>query len=355
MFPFRIDLMLKTALDFEKPIAELDEQIEAIQRHMEGEGLRQWCREHGRDYDAEIATLQTGVDGLLRDRDRLMKDIFSHLSPWEKTQVARHKDRPHTTDIIRLIARDFQELHGDREFADDPAIIAGMARLEDRDVLILGHEKGRDLKDKVRRNYGSAKPEGYRKAVRLMKLAERAGRPVVSIIDTSAADSSIGAEERGISEAIAKAMEEMAMLRVPIVVVVLGEGGSGGAIGIGVGDRILMLEHAVYSVIPPEGCANILWRDAARADEAAGALKLTAQDALRLGVVDEVLPEPLGGAHRGPEATATAIREAVMKALDALDGQSVDELLAHRYGKFRRMGQWVEAPEEAIPEPAAAA
>lgn len=336
--------MLKTALDFEKPIAELDEQIEAIQRHMGGEGLRQWCREHGRDHDTEIAGLQTGLDALRRDRDRLMEDIFTHLSPWEKTQVARHKERPHTVDIIRLVARDFLELHGDREFADDAAIVGGMARVGDHDILILGHEKGRDLKDKVRRNYGSARPEGYRKAVRLMKLAERAGRPIVSIIDTSAADSSVGAEERGISEAIAKAMEEMAMLRVPIVVVVLGEGGSGGAIGIGVGDRIFMLEHAVYSVIPPEGCANILWRDAARADEAAGALKLTAQDALRLGVVDGVLPEPLGGAHRGPEKTAAIIRDAVVEALDALKELPADQLLAQRYGKFRSMGQWVEEP-----------
>jgi acetyl-CoA carboxylase carboxyl transferase subunit alpha len=343
--------MLKNALDFEKPIAELDAQVEAIQAHMRSEGLQQWCREHGCDYASEVSKLEAGLERLRKDRERLMTDIFTHLSPWEKTQVARHKDRPHTVDIIRLITQDFLELHGDRGFADDPAIVGGMARIGDREVLVLGHEKGRDLKDKIRRNYGSAKPEGYRKAVRLMHLAERAGRPVVSVIDTSAADSSLGAVERGISEAIAKAMEEMAMLRVPIVVVVLGEGGSGGAIGIGVGDRVLMMEHAVYSVIPPEGCANILWRDAARAGEAAGALRLTAQDALRLGVIDKILPEPLGGAHRGPDAAAATIRAALDDALTELESLSPEELVSRRYDKFRGMGQWTEAPAMP-PEPA---
>lgn len=338
--------MLKNALDFEKPIAELDAQIAALEQHMRGEGLAEWCREHGRDYDAEIAHLEQGLRELEAHRERLMVRIFSRLTPWEKTQVARHKDRPHTVDIIRGLADDFLELHGDRQFADDAAIVAGIARIGARQALIIGHEKGRDLKDKVRRNYGSAKPEGYRKAIRLMKLAERANRPVVAIIDTSAADSSVGSEERGISEAIARSMEEMAVLRVPIVVVVLGEGGSGGAIGIGVGDRILMLEHAVYSVIPPEGCANILWRDAARAGEAAGALRLTAQDALRLGVVDEVLNEPLGGAHHDPEAAGVTIRQAVEKALDALDGIPADQLLQQRYDKFRRMGAWTETSPE---------
>lgn len=337
--------MLKNALDFEKPIAELDAQIESLQARLHGGELEQWCKEHGRDFPAEFAKLDTGLSQLKQDRERLMKDIFRKLTPWEKTQVARHRDRPHTVDMIRLLCDDFLELHGDRLFADDGAILAGLARIAGRPVLIVGHEKGKDLKDKVRRNYGSAKPEGYRKSIRLMKLAERAGKPVVVFIDTSAADSSLESEERGISEAIAKAMEEMAMLRTPIVIVVLGEGGSGGAIGIGVGDRILMLEHAVYSVIPPEGCANILWRDAARADQAADALKLTAQDALSLGVVDEVLPEPLGGAHRSPELTALAIRDAVVGALDALAYIPCEMLLQQRYEKFRRMGQWT------LPEP----
>ncbi|HEY3268091.1 MAG TPA: acetyl-CoA carboxylase carboxyltransferase subunit alpha [Armatimonadota bacterium] len=333
--------MLKNALDFEKPVAELDAQIDSLQEHMRSPGLEHWCRDHDRDYAAEIADLDNGLQQLKRDRERLMKDIFGKLTPWEKTQVARHKDRPHTIDLIRLLTDDFFELKGDRGFADDPAIIGGMATISGRPILIVGHEKGRDLKDKVRRNYGSAKPEGYRKAVRLMKLAERANRPVVTLIDTSAADSSLGSEERGISEAIAKAMEEMAMLRVPIIVVVIGEGGSGGAIGIGVGDRVVMMEHAVYSVIPPEGCANILWRDSARANEAADALKLTAQDALRLGVIDEVLPEPMGGAHRNAELTAIIIRDAVLASLDSLARLEPDALVEQRYQKFRKMGQWV--------------
>jgi acetyl-CoA carboxylase carboxyl transferase subunit alpha len=332
--------MIKNALDFEKPIAELDAQIDSLQARLHGGELEQWCKDHGGDFDAEFAKLDAGLNQLKQDRERLMKDIFKRLTPWEKTQVARHRDRPHTVDMIRLLCDDFLELHGDRQFGDDGAIVAGLARIAGRPILIVGHEKGKDLKDKVRRNYGSAKPEGYRKAIRLMKLAERANKPVVVFIDTSAADSSLGSEERGISEAIAKAMEEMALLRTPIVVVVLGEGGSGGAIGIGVGDRILMLEHAVYSVIPPEGCANILWRDAARADQAADALKLTAQDALQLEVVDEVLPEPLGGAHRSPELTALAIRDAVVGALDALSNVPPDALVQQRYEKFRRMGKW---------------
>lgn len=337
--------MLKNALDLEKPIAELDGQIETIQAQLHQPNLEEWCRDHGRDYAAEIAKLDAGLRQLKEDRERLMKDIFSRLTPWEKTQVARHRDRPHTVDMIRLLCDDFLELHGDRGFADDAAIMAGIGHIAGRSVMVVGHEKGRDLKEKVRRNYGSAKPEGYRKSVRLMKLAERASKPVVVFIDTSAADSSLGSEERGISEAIAKAMEEMAMLRTPIVVVVLGEGGSGGAIGIGVGDRILMLEHAVYSVIPPEGCANILWRDAGRADEAADALKITAQDALRFGVVDAVLPEPLGGAHRSPDLTALAVKDAVVAVLDDLVALPVEDLLRLRYEKFRRMGQWT------LPEP----
>lgn len=339
--------MLKNALDIEKPIAELDAQIADLQAHMKSEGLEDWCREHRKDHDQLIAELEEGLRQLVRDRERLMSQIFSSLTPWEKTQVARHRERPHTLDVIRLIAEGFFEWHGDRQFADDPAIVGGMAEIGGWAVMVIGHEKGRDLKEKVRRNYGSARPEGYRKAVRLMKIAERVGRPVVTIVDTSAADSSVGSEERGISEAIATAMQEMAMLRVPIVVVVLGEGGSGGAIGLGVGDRILMMEHAVYSVIPPEGCANILWRDASRANEAADALKLTARDAHRLGVIDEILTEPLGGAHQNPEVAASTIRDAVSAALDSLSSMPVDDLLAERYAKFRRMGMWSHAlPQE---------
>lgn len=335
--------MLKNALDFEKPIAELDTSIENLRNHMESPNLRKWCDEHGRDYDREVAKLQEGLQQLQRDRQRLVEDIFSRLTPWEKTQVARHRDRPHTLDLVRLCCDDFIELHGDREFADDGAIVGGIASIAGRKVMVIGHEKGRDLKDKVRRNYGSARPEGYRKAIRLMKLADRVNRPVVTIIDTSAADSSVAAEERGISAAIAWAMEEMALLRVPVVVVVVGEGGSGGAIGIGVGNRVLMMEHAVYSVIPPEGCANILWRDGSKADKAAEALRLTAADALRLGVIDAVLPEPLGGAHRDPARAAATIRAALLDALAEFDGMDRDAIREERYAKFRRMGQWAEA------------
>jgi acetyl-CoA carboxylase carboxyl transferase subunit alpha len=349
---------MKTALDFEKPIADLDEQIQQLHQHMHSDGLARWCEEHGKDLETEVAQLRKGLDQLKLDRERLMVSIFSNLTPWEKTQVARHKDRPHTLDLVRLCFEDFVELHGDRLFADDGAVVGGMARLDGQRVMVIGHEKGRDLKEKVRRNYGSSRPEGYRKAIRLMKLAERVGHPVITFVDTSAADSSIGAEERGISAAIAWAMEEMAMLRVPTVVVVLGEGGSGGAIGIGVGNRILMLEHAVYSVIPPEGCANILWHDAARAGEAAEALKLTAEDALRLGVIDEVLPEPLGGAHRDAELTAQTIKDALLRHLQDLTGATPEAILAERYDKFRAMGRYSEpAPvaDETEPEIAAGA
>lgn len=337
--------MLKNALDFERPIADLDQQILDLQGHMENPGLREWCEEHNQDYTAEIAKLKKGLTELQRARKRLVDEVFSNLSPWEKTQVARHKDRPHTLDYVREFCDDFLELHGDRTYADDPAIVGGIAQIGDHRVMVVGHEKGRDLKEKVRRNYGSAKPEGYHKAVRLCKLAERFGRPVVTFVDTSAADSSIGSEERGISAAIAWAMEEMAMLRTPIIVVVVGEGGSGGAIGIGVGDRILMLEHSVYSVIPPEGCANILWRDSSRAAEAADALKITAQDALRLGCVDEVVPEAFGGAHRNVQETARSVQEAITRHLDDLVTVPIDTLLEQRYNKFRRMGRWDVEPE----------
>lgn len=333
--------MLKNALDFEKPIAELDAEMQRLREHMENPDLQTWCDEHGRDYQAELDKLREGLEQLGKDRTRLMKDIFSRLTPWEKTQVARHRDRPHTLDFLRLIFEDFLELHGDRAYADDASIVGGLAKMQGRRVMVIGHEKGRDLKDKVRRNYGSAKPEGYRKAIRLAKLAERTGRPVLFFVDTSAADSSVGSEERGISAAIAWSMLEISQLTVPTIVVVIGEGGSGGAIGIGVGDRVLMLEHAVYSVIPPEGCANILWRDAGRAGDAAAALKLTAGDALALGVIDEILPEPLGGAHRDIDCTANTIKEAVLRHLEALETMDSASLLATRYDKFRRMGDWI--------------
>lgn len=314
-------------LDFEKPIAELDDQIAEIKR---------LTAVHGEDRSEDIATLEA-------DRDRLIEEVFTNLNSWDKTLLARHPKRPYTMDYVRTIFDDYTELHGDRLFSDDHAIVGGVATLDGRQVMFVGHQKGRDLKDRQFRNFGSAKPEGYRKALRLMKTAAKFGRPVICFVDTPAADVSVGAEERGISEAIARNMMEMSVLEAPIVVVVVGEGGSGGAIGLAVGDRILMMEHSIYSVIPPEGCAAIIWRDATKGKEAAEALKLTAQGSLELGVIDEVIAEPLGGAHRDMEAAARNVKEAILKALDEIDKLSVPKLLDKRYKKFRSMGAFTEA------------
>lgn len=317
-------------LDFEKPIAQLDEQIAEIRR---------LTIERGEDRSADIAELE-------QSRDALIEEIFANLTAWDRVLLARHPRRPYTLDYVRTIFDDYVELHGDRLFADDHAMVGGIAVLEGRHVMFVGQQKGRDLKDRQYRNFGSAKPEGYRKALRLMKLAEKFRRPVICLIDTPAADCSIGAEERGISEAIARNLMEMSALKVPIVAVVLGEGGSGGALGIAVADRVLMLENAIYSVIPPEGCAAILWKDPSRFREMAEALKITSQDALRLGVVDEVVPEPLGGAHRNTDLTARNVKSAILRHLSELDKLSVTELLDTRYAKYRAMGQFSEAPVE---------
>jgi acetyl-CoA carboxylase carboxyl transferase subunit alpha len=321
-------------LDFEKPIAELDDQIAEIKR---------LTAEQGEDRSEEIA-------GLEADRDRLIEEIFANLTPWDKTLIARHPKRPYTLDYIRTIFDDYTELHGDRLFADDHAMIGGIATLDNRQVMFVGQQKGRDLKDRQYRNFGSARPEGYRKALRLAKAAAKFGRPVIFFVDTPAADVSVGAEERGISEAIARNMMELSVLETPIVVVVIGEGGSGGAIGIAVGDRILMQEHSIYSVIPPEGCAAIIWRDAAKGKEAADALKLTAQGALELGMIDEIIPEPLGGAHRNMEAAAHTVKTAIVKALDDLEKLTIPKLLDKRYKKFRSMGAFSEGEAEGSSE-----
>lgn len=314
--------MAPNVLDLEKPIAELDANIAELKRISEEEGI---------DRSEDIADLE-------RNRDRLIAEIFAKLTPWDKTLIARHPGRPYTMDYIRMIFDDFVELHGDRLFADDKAIIGGFAMLGDKPVLVVGHQKGRDLKDRQLRNFGSAKPEGYRKALRLMKMAEKFGRPIVCLVDTPAADCSFGSEERGISEAIARNMYEMSMLKVPVIVIVIGEGGSGGAIGLAVGNRVLMLEHSIYSVIPPESCAAIIWRDATKGPEAAASLKLTAQYALEFGIADEVVPEPLGGAHRNYEAVGANVRDAILRSLAALETLSPDQLAAQRYEKFRKMG-----------------
>ncbi|OFX15245.1 MAG: acetyl-CoA carboxylase carboxyltransferase subunit alpha [Armatimonadetes bacterium RBG_16_58_9] len=321
-------------LDFEKPIAELDEQIAQI---------KLLTMERGEDRSEDIATLE-------HDRDRLLEEIFANLTPWDKVLLARHPKRPYTLDYVRLIFDDYMELHGDRLFADDHAMIGGIATLDDREVMFVGQQKGRDLKDRQYRNFGSAKPEGYRKALRLMKLAEKFGKPVICLVDTPAADCGVGSEERGISEAIARNLAEMSTLQIPTIAVVLGEGGSGGALGIAVADRVLMLEHAVYSVIPPESCAAILWRDPTKNKEMAETLKITSKDALKLKVVDEVIAEPLGGAHRNVEATAKNVKAAILKHLGQVEKLSVPKLLANRYKKYRDMGSYKETSEESEPQ-----
>lgn len=265
-------------------------------------------------------------------------------SPWEIVQLARHPQRPKLDDYLAGLFTDVVELHGDRLFGDDPALFCGLARFGGEPVVVVGHRKGRETRENVERRWGMPNPEGYRKAVRVMRLAEKRGLPVVSLVDTPAAYPGIEAEERGQAEAIARAILVMSRLRTPIVVVVTGEGGSGGALGIAVGDRVLMMEYAIYSVIPPEGCAAILWRDAERREEAAAALKLTAQDLLALGVVDEVIPEPPGGAHEDPAQARTAVARALARALDTLRGVPVDELVARRYAKYRSLGQFGEVP-----------
>lgn len=314
--------MALNVLDFEKPIAELDANISELKQISEEEGV---------DRSSEISELEA-------HRDRLIEQIFSNLTAWDKTLTARHPNRPYSLDYIRMIFDDFTELHGDRVFTDDKAIIGGIASLNGEPVMVIGHQKGRDLKDRQYRNFGSAKPDGYRKAGRLMKLAEKFHRPIICLVDTPAADCGIGSEERGISEAIARNMFLMSTLKVPIIVIVIGEGGSGGAIGIAVGNRILMLEHSIYSVIPPEGCAAIIWRDATKGAEAAEALRLTAQSALQYGVIDEIIAEPLGGAHRDHDKAALIVKQTIAENLSSLRKLSPQDLVEQRYSKFRAMG-----------------
>lgn len=313
-------------LDFEQPIAELEAKIDELRFVAD---------------DSEI-NINDEIRKLKGKRDTLTKSIFSKLSAWQIAQVARHPMRPYTADYLEILAPDFQELHGDRMFADDPAIIGGIGRLDGRAIMFIGHQKGRDTKERVRRNYGMPKPEGYRKAQRLMKLAEKYALPVVTLIDTPGAYPGVGAEERGQSEAIAYSLYLMAGLRTPIVSIVIGEGGSGGALAIGVGDRLLMLQYSIYSVISPEGCASILWKSADKAEEAAEAMRITAPSLSEFGLVDEVLPEPLGAAHRDPPATAEVIRNALLKHLQDLDGRDLDTLLEQRQARLAGFGQFKE-------------
>ncbi|ROR32230.1 acetyl-CoA carboxylase carboxyltransferase subunit alpha [Inmirania thermothiophila] len=318
--------MTRNFLDFEQPIAELEAKIEEL-------------RYVGSDAELNISDEIARLEAKSRS---LTESIFSSLTPWQVAQVARHPDRPYTLDYVARIFTDFQELHGDRAFADDPAIVGGLARLEGRPVLVLGHQKGRDTKEKLRRNFGMPRPEGYRKARRLMGLAEKFGLPVLTFIDTPGAYPGIDAEERGQSEAIAGNLMRMAGLRVPILCTVIGEGGSGGALAIGVGDRLLMLQYATYSVISPEGCASILWRSAEKAPEAAEAMGITAARLHALGLVDEVVPEPLGGAHRDPDAMAATLKARLVEALEALCAEPVDALVEARYRRLRAIGRFRE-------------
>ena len=284
----------------------------------------------------ELAKLREQVSELRRE-------FFTHINAWQRTQLARHPQRPYTLDFIRLLFTDFSELHGDRAFGDDPAIVGGFARFHGRPVLVVGHQKGRDTKQRLARNFGQAKPEGYRKALRLMKLAAKFGRPIFTFVDTPGAYPGLDAEERGQAEAIAVNLRAMSRLPVPIIVTITGEGGSGGALAIAVGDQINMLENSIYSVISPEGCASILWRDAAKAELAAEALRITAKDLTEFGIVDEIVPEPEGGAHNDHEAAAQLLEPVLARALDELAVKSVPDLLARRYAKFRRMGQLAAA------------
>jgi len=315
------------ALDFEKPLQELERQIEDLQKLGEERQI---------DVAEEARLLQVRLN-------TLRSEIYHHLTPMQRVQVARHPRRPYPLDYLSTIFTDFIELHGDRLFRDDPAVVGGWARLAGTSVMVIGHQKGRDTKENLKRNFGMAHPEGYRKALRLMKLAAKFGAPVITLIDTPGAYPGLGAEERGQSEALARNILEMAALPTPIVAVVIGEGGSGGALALGTADRILMFENSVYSVISPEGCAAILWKDAAQRERAADALKLTAQDLLRFKLVDEILPEPLGGAHLDPDVAGETLREALIRHVNELRKVRSEKLVRRRADKFAAMGAYSEA------------
>ena len=310
-------------LDFEQPLLELETRIAELQA-LDDPAQRE-----------EIGKLEERLQ-------RLRQKVFSSLTAWQTTQLARHPRRPHTRDFCKLLFEDFLELHGDRLFGDDPAIVAGLARFEDQSVVVIGHQKGRETREKITRNFGMPHPEGYRKALRLMQLADKFRKPIITFIDTPGAYPGIGAEERGQAEAIARNLREMSALRVPVIAVVTGEGGSGGALAIGVGNRVLMLRYAVYSVISPEGCAAILWGDAAKAPEAAEIMKITATDLQRLRVIDEVVPEPAGGAHRDWDVTALNLKAVLADHLRSLRGKTEDALVNERHERFRRIGAFEE-------------
>jgi acetyl-CoA carboxylase carboxyl transferase subunit alpha len=324
---------MKHQLDFEKPIIELQRKLDELKKHPETHSM-------GISFDEEVVQIERKIE-------QTRREIYLNLTPWQRVQLARHPKRPFTLDYFNTTLSDFSELHGDRLFAEDRAVVGGFAKLADQKVLVLGTQKGRDTKENIRRNFGSAHPEGYRKALRLMRMADKFGLPIITLIDTAGAYPGIGAEERHIAEAIAVNLREMMLIEVPIIAVVIGEGGSGGALGIGVADRVLILENAYYSVISPEGCAAILWKERAAAEKAAAALKITAKDLLEVGLVDGIVPEPLGGAHNDPKTTAANLRQALLKNLAELKQLSTAERMKQRYAKFRAHGHFLEKQKAA--------
>lgn len=322
--------MLNGVLEFEKPLVELEKKIQE---------LRNFSKDKGIDLSEEIKTLE--------NRAVLMKkEIYTNLSPWEKIQLARHPQRPSTLDYIKFIFDDFLELHGDRVYGDDKSLIGGLAKIDGKIITLLGYQKGKDTKENIIRNFGMPHPEGYRKGLRLMKQAEKFGRPIVCLIDTPGAYPGLAAEERGQGEAIARNLLEMSLLKVPIIVVIIGEGGSGGALALGIGDKIAMLEHSVYSVSSPEACAAILWKDSSKAQQAAKVLKLTAQDLHGLGVIDEIIPEPMGGAHKDHGYMASLLKSFMKENINGLEKKDSETLLKERYEKLRKMGEFTKRLED---------
>lgn len=318
-----------TILDFEKPIYDLQNKIEE---------LKNFGSEKNISLDPEIKKLEEKLN-------KMKKEIYSKLSTWQRVLIARHPDRPYTLDYIRMMTKEFTELHGDRLFADDLAMVGGFAQMGDQNVLILGHQKGRDTTENIKRNFGCAHPEGYRKAIRLMKLADKFSVPIVILVDTPGAYPGVGAEERGQAQAIAENLKDMAELTTPVVMTIIGEGGSGGALGVGIADRVLILQNAYYSVISPEGCASILWRNAVKAPDAAEALKITGEHLLKFGIVDEVISEPLGGAHNDPMSVAKSLKSSILKHIKYLSCLSKEDLVNQRYDKYRKIGVFTERKE----------
>ena len=316
-----------SVLDFEKSIFELETKIKE---------LKEFSMDKNIELDPEVKNLKKKLE-------KMKAELYSNLTVWQRVQIARHPDRPYTLDYIKMIMTDFIEIHGDRMFADDFAIVAGFAKLDGQKVMVIGHQKGRDTSEKLIRNFGCAHPEGYRKAIRLMEMADKFQVPLVIFIDTPGAYPGLGAEERGQAQAIASNLKNMARIKTPIIAVIIGEGGSGGALGVGVADRVCILEHAYYSVISPEGCASILWRNAVKAPEAANALKFHGEDLIKFGIVDEIIPEPQGGAHKDPNIIFSDVKNVLLKHLKEVSVLSGDNLIEHRYDRFRKIGEYVES------------